>query len=69
MGKYIDELIQSKRERISFTEYNRVSDVWLYYEKVLSIVEGNFSFHMLFLPCCGGLLKWKSWDGTSGLKL
>jgi len=61
----LDKLVKSRSERVSFVKCSGASDVWPQYEKVL--VDGAFCCHVRCVPC-GALLKWKSRDGTSGLK-
>ena len=61
----IIKLISSKSERISFSKKSGHSEVWPFFETI-TVDEAMCSF----VRCkpCGALLKWKSRDGTSGLK-
>jgi len=61
----INKLLITKSDRISFVPGEGSSAVWASFSKV--IVDGVFCNHVA-CNSCKALLKWKSKDGTSGLK-
>ena len=61
----ISKLISKNDDRITYVENQGVSDVWPSFSEVN--VDNVFSDHVLCIKC-KALLKWKSRDGTSGLK-
>ena len=61
----ISKLISRNDDRITYVENQGVSDVWPSFSEVN--VDNVFSDHVLCIKC-KALLKWKSRDGTSGLK-
>jgi hypothetical protein len=61
----LGKLISRNDDRISYVENPGTSDVWPYFLKVN--VDNVFSEYVLCSKC-KALLKWRSRDGTSGLK-
>lgn len=61
----ITKLVALKSDRISFSNGEGSSDVWPHFSRV--ILDGLFCHHVLCNDCTA-VLKWKSKDGTSGLK-
>ena len=62
----VQTLIRQKSERVTYEKNDGTSDVWKQFVKVK--VDGDV---VPFVKCatCNTALKWKSRDGTSGLKV
>ena len=61
----VNKLIRTKSDRISFVPGEGTSAVWASFSRV--VVDGLFCNHVM-CNSCKAALKWKSKDGTSGLK-